>query len=56
MKVRNGGTDVNELQLFHGTDKSRVEDICDQNFDWRVCGDHGTAYGKGTVTMQCAAS
>lgn len=49
MKERNGGKPVNEEYLFHGTDKSLIEAICEQNFDWRMCGVHGTAYGKGTV-------
>ena len=49
MKKRNSGKSVTEKHLFHGTDKSLVEAICDQNFDWRMCGVHGTHYGKGTV-------
>ncbi|XP_072552007.1 protein mono-ADP-ribosyltransferase PARP12-like [Salminus brasiliensis] len=48
MKERNGGKDVDERYLFHGTDQSIIEAICDQNFDWRVCGVHGTLYGKGS--------
>ena len=24
-----------------------MDAICQQNFDWRVCGLHGTSYGKG---------
>lgn len=38
---------VDERQLFHGTDDVFVEAICQQNFDWRICGLHGTNYGKG---------
>lgn len=38
---------VDERQLFHGTSASFVDAICQQNFDWRVCGLHGTSYGKG---------
>lgn len=49
MKERNGGKPVIEQYLFHGTDQSLIEAICEQNFDWRMCGVHGTAYGKGTV-------
>lgn len=49
MKKRNGGKAVNQQYLFHGTDHSLIEAICEQNFDWRMCGVHGTAYGKGTV-------
>ncbi|XP_036441339.1 protein mono-ADP-ribosyltransferase PARP12 isoform X1 [Colossoma macropomum] len=48
MKERNGGRDVDERYLFHGTDQSLIEPICDQNFDWRICGVHGTLYGKGS--------
>lgn len=49
MKVRNGGFEVNERLLFHGTDKSLIDPICEQNFDWRICGKHGTAFGKGNL-------
>lgn len=47
MQKRNGGKTVDERQLFHGTSSSLVDAICQQNFDWRVCGLHGTSYGKG---------
>ncbi|KAJ3612626.1 hypothetical protein NHX12_020893 [Muraenolepis orangiensis] len=47
MKKRNGGRNVTERQLFHGTDSKYVDAICTSNFDWRICGTHGTAYGKG---------
>ncbi|KAL4659384.1 poly ADP-ribose polymerase 12-like [Arapaima gigas] len=39
---------VAEQKLFHGTDSKYVDAICRQNFDWRICGTHGTAYGKGS--------
>ncbi|XP_062860331.1 protein mono-ADP-ribosyltransferase PARP12-like [Trichomycterus rosablanca] len=48
MKVRNGGAEVNEKLLFHGTNQSLIDPICEQNFDWRICGKHGTSYGKGS--------
>uniref|UniRef100_A0A8C3XR84 Poly [ADP-ribose] polymerase 12 n=1 Tax=Chelydra serpentina TaxID=8475 RepID=A0A8C3XR84_CHESE len=48
MKKKNGGKDVDERLLFHGTDSSHLEAICNQNFDWRICGVHGTSYGKGS--------
>ncbi|XP_035466930.1 protein mono-ADP-ribosyltransferase PARP12 isoform X2 [Scophthalmus maximus] len=48
MKNRNGGRNVTEKKLFHGTDSKHVEAICLTNFDWRICGTHGTAYGKGS--------
>lgn len=47
MQKQNGGKEVDERQLFHGTNTSFVDAICQQNFDWRVCGLHGTSYGKG---------
>ncbi|XP_072902693.1 protein mono-ADP-ribosyltransferase PARP12 [Hemitrygon akajei] len=48
MKKNNNGKDVVEKQLFHGTDSSIIDAICQQNFDWRICGTHGTTYGKGS--------
>uniref|UniRef100_A0A8C2H654 Si:ch73-252i11.1 n=1 Tax=Cyprinus carpio TaxID=7962 RepID=A0A8C2H654_CYPCA len=48
MKKNNGGRDVTEKQLFHGTDSMHLDAICHNNFDWRICGTHGTAYGKGS--------
>ncbi|XP_074534021.1 protein mono-ADP-ribosyltransferase PARP12 [Halichoeres trimaculatus] len=55
MKKRNGGRAVDQQYLFHGTDESLVEAICDQNFDWRMCGIHGTAYGKGSYFAKDAS-
>ncbi|KAM9311443.1 protein mono-ADP-ribosyltransferase PARP12-like [Gastrophryne carolinensis] len=46
MKKRRG-REVTERQVFHGTSANLVDAICQQNFDWRICGAHGTAYGKG---------
>lgn len=43
---------MDERQLFHGTSASFVDAICQQNFDWRVCGLHGTSYGKGKCEGQ----
>ncbi|KAM6946136.1 protein mono-ADP-ribosyltransferase PARP12-like [Aplochiton taeniatus] len=48
MKVKNGGKTVDERYLFHGTDESAVEAICEQNLDWRECGLNGTHYGMGS--------
>ncbi|XP_048124195.1 protein mono-ADP-ribosyltransferase PARP12 isoform X1 [Alosa alosa] len=48
MKKNNRGLNVMEKQLFHGTDSKHVDTICHNNFDWRICGTHGTAYGKGS--------
>ncbi|NWW27022.1 PAR12 polymerase, partial [Falcunculus frontatus] len=47
MQKTNGGKAVDERFLFHGTSKKYVDAICQQNFDWRICGLHGTVYGKG---------
>ncbi|XP_077166179.1 protein mono-ADP-ribosyltransferase PARP12-like isoform X2 [Paroedura picta] len=48
MMKKKGGQDVDERQLFHGTVPSNVEAICNDNFDWRICGTNGTVYGKGS--------
>ncbi|XP_012623451.1 protein mono-ADP-ribosyltransferase PARP12 [Microcebus murinus] len=55
MQKQNGGKVVDERQLFHGTSASFVDAICQQNFDWRVCGLHGTSYGKGSYFARDAA-
>ncbi|XP_035521379.1 protein mono-ADP-ribosyltransferase PARP12 [Morone saxatilis] len=55
MKKRNDGKPVNQQYLFHGTDESLIEAICEQNFDWRMCGSHGTAYGKGSYFAKDAS-
>ncbi|KAI5947974.1 protein mono-ADP-ribosyltransferase PARP12 [Manis javanica] len=55
MQKRNGGKVVDERQLFHGTSASIVDAICQQNFDWRICGLHGTSYGKGSYFARDAA-
>ncbi|XP_068459100.1 protein mono-ADP-ribosyltransferase PARP12 [Clinocottus analis] len=55
MKERNRAKSVNEQYLFHGTEKSLIEAICEQNFDWRMCGVHGTAYGKGSYFARDAS-
>ncbi|NXG48757.1 PAR12 polymerase, partial [Psilopogon haemacephalus] len=47
MKRENGGRDVSEKLLFHGTKTIFMESICLHNFDWRICGSNGTNYGKG---------
>uniref|UniRef100_UPI0037E84CE0 protein mono-ADP-ribosyltransferase PARP12-like n=1 Tax=Semicossyphus pulcher TaxID=241346 RepID=UPI0037E84CE0 len=55
MKERNGGEPVNQQYLFHGTDESLIEAICEQNFDWRMCGINGTLYGKGSYFARDAS-
>lgn len=51
MKKANGGKEVDERLLFHGTTKIHIDPICHQNFDWRICGNHGIAYGKGKFIL-----
>ncbi|XP_075711781.1 zinc finger CCCH-type antiviral protein 1-like isoform X2 [Rhinoderma darwinii] len=55
MKKVNKGQDVKENRLFHGTDKTHVDAICNQNFDWRICGTHGTVYGQGSYFARDAS-
>nr|XP_033808882.1 uncharacterized protein LOC117364120 [Geotrypetes seraphini] len=55
MKKLNGGKEVCEKMLFHGTDKSHMDAICHNNFDWRICGVHGTMYGKGSYFARDAS-
>jgi hypothetical protein len=39
---------VEERRVFHGTKKSNVHSICENNFNWRLHGDStGNRYGKG---------
>ncbi|NXP11385.1 PAR12 polymerase, partial [Thinocorus orbignyianus] len=46
---------VDERLLFHGTSPSHVSAICEQNFDWRICGTHGTLFGKGSYFARDAS-
>ncbi|XP_075711779.1 protein mono-ADP-ribosyltransferase PARP12-like [Rhinoderma darwinii] len=55
MKKLNGGKEVDERQVFHGTGSALVDAICQQNFDWRICGAHGTSYGKGSYFARDAS-
>ncbi|XP_034019423.1 protein mono-ADP-ribosyltransferase PARP12 isoform X2 [Thalassophryne amazonica] len=48
MKKYNGGRNVTEKKLFHGTNFKYVDAICHNNFDWRICGLNGTAFGRGS--------
>ncbi|XP_068611422.1 protein mono-ADP-ribosyltransferase PARP12 [Brachionichthys hirsutus] len=48
MQNSSGGRRVREEKLFHGTDGKHVDAICKNNFDWRICGTHGTAFGRGS--------
>ncbi|XP_026724296.1 poly [ADP-ribose] polymerase 12-like [Athene cunicularia] len=55
MQKSNGGKAVDERFLFHGTSKNYIDAICQQNFDWRICGLHGTVYGKGSYFARDAS-
>ncbi|KAM4036582.1 zinc finger CCCH-type antiviral protein 1-like [Anomaloglossus baeobatrachus] len=55
MKKVNQGRDVKEIRLFHGTDIKHIDAICNQNFDWRICGTHGTVYGQGSYFARDAS-
>ena len=46
--TKKSGKEPEERQLFHGTNPNTVKAICQQGFDWRMCGKNGTAYGKGS--------
>lgn len=45
---RDSNRPVVEKNLFHGTSRNVIDSICRNNFDWRLCGAHGTMYGQGT--------
>ncbi|NWS68296.1 PAR12 polymerase, partial [Crotophaga sulcirostris] len=55
MMKLNKSKSVDERLLFHGTDPSLMPTICEQNFDWRICGVHGTVYGKGSYFARDAS-
>lgn len=55
MKKLNKSKWVDERLLFHGTSLSHMPAICEQNFDWRICGTHGTMYGKGSYFARDAS-
>ncbi|XP_077123261.1 zinc finger CCCH-type antiviral protein 1-like isoform X3 [Ranitomeya variabilis] len=55
MKKLNQGRDVKEIRSFHGTERTHIETICSQNFDWRICGTHGTVYGQGSYFARDAS-
>ncbi|KAG2469398.1 PAR12 polymerase, partial [Polypterus senegalus] len=52
MRKTKNGKPVNEKNLFHGTDLKNIDAICKHNFDWRICGTNGTAYGKGILRLR----
>nr|XP_009678247.1 PREDICTED: poly [ADP-ribose] polymerase 12-like [Struthio camelus australis]XP_009678248.1 PREDICTED: poly [ADP-ribose] polymerase 12-like [Struthio camelus australis] len=55
MKKKSPGQEVDQQLLFHGTSASHLAAICEQNFDWRVCGAHGTLYGRGSYFARDAS-
>lgn len=55
MQKTNGGKAADERFLYHGTSKKDIDAICQQNFDWRICGLHGTVYGKGSYFARDAS-
>ncbi|NXN99198.1 PAR12 polymerase, partial [Rhinopomastus cyanomelas] len=55
MKKQSKSNRVDERLLFHGTNPSHQSAICEQNFDWRICGTHGTMYGKGSYFARDAS-
>ncbi|XP_027599582.2 protein mono-ADP-ribosyltransferase PARP12 [Pipra filicauda] len=55
MQKSNGGKAADERFLFHGTHKKDIDAICQQNFDWRICGLNGTVYGKGSYFARDAS-
>ncbi|XP_034435003.1 protein mono-ADP-ribosyltransferase TIPARP-like [Hippoglossus hippoglossus] len=44
-----------ERHLFHGTTRDAAADICHNNFDPRVAGVNGTAYGSGSYFATAAS-
>ena len=46
---------VNEMNLYHGTEDTVVDAICFQNFDWRLCGKNATLFGQGSYFSNSAA-
>ncbi|XP_066524327.1 protein mono-ADP-ribosyltransferase PARP12-like isoform X2 [Hoplias malabaricus] len=54
LRKKTGGKE-NERLLFHGTKSKHIDAICQQNFDWRICGVHGTAFGKGSYFARDAS-
>ena len=42
------GREAEVRELFHGSNENAVKAICQQGFDWRLSGVHGTACGKGS--------
>jgi hypothetical protein len=52
---RDSNRPIVEKHLFHGTCRNVLDAICRYNFDWRLCGAHGTMYGQGSYFARDAA-
>ncbi|XP_040201325.1 protein mono-ADP-ribosyltransferase PARP12-like [Rana temporaria] len=46
---------VDEHRLFHGTNPADIDVICSQNFDQKICGTNGIAYGLGSYFARDAS-
>ena len=44
-----------QKKLFHGTRPEIVDNICKENFDWRLSGKNATRYGQGSYFAQNAS-
>ena len=47
-KIKKYGGEPNEKYLYHGTSPDTVDQICAQNFDFRMSGKNARLYGKGS--------
>ncbi|XP_051779119.1 protein mono-ADP-ribosyltransferase PARP14-like isoform X1 [Erpetoichthys calabaricus] len=47
LKDKNGQAELNEMQLFHGTDKDACDSIDKNGFNRSLAGQNGTVYGHG---------
>jgi poly [ADP-ribose] polymerase 7/11/12/13 len=53
---RKRSSPATQMTLFHGTGKQFIEAICQQGFDWRMCGTSvGTVWGKGSYFARDAS-
>lgn len=46
---------ANEKYLYHGTSPETINNICAQNFDFRVSGKNATMFGKGSYFATTAS-
>ena len=45
---------ANEKYLYHGTSPKVIDNICAQNFDFRMSGKNATMFGKGSYFASTA--